>query len=246
MNEGKVVVITGVSKGFGEAFAKKFKEEGFLVAGISRNKPDIPLDFHIQADLTNREEREKVVFSVIANLKKIDVFINNAGVGLYDLYLNTKEDDLRKLMELNFFVPVCLSKQVVPYLKQTKGTLINISSVAGKVHVPYMGAYCSSKFALNAFSNTLRSELLNSEVNVLNIVAGRINTGFSKRALGSAIPPNTPFAATPDKLANAVFKAYKKRKKEITFPLFYKFILPLFKFSGSLYDKIAYNKWNKG
>ncbi len=244
MNNEKVVLITGVSKGFGKAFAHKFKQEGFKVAGVSRTKPNFAIDLHLEKDLLNPKQREEVVKLTIEKFGKIDVFINNAGLGLYDLYLNTKEEDLRKLMELNFFVPVLLSQLVVPYLIKTNGSLVNISSVAGKMHVPYMGAYCSSKFALNAFSNTLRAELTKTNVHVLNVIAGRINTGFSTRALGSSVPPGTPFAASPEKLANAVFKAYKKKKKEITFPYFYKLILPVFKILGGIYDKVSYNKWN--
>jgi len=243
-NTKKVVVITGVSKGFGQAFAKKFKKENFFVIGISRGKPDFEIDLFISVDLTDIEQRDSIIPEIIKTTGQIDVFINNAGIGLYDKYENTTEDELRNLFELNFFAPVALGKQAIPYLKESSGTLINISSVAGKVYVPFMGAYCSSKFALSAFSDTLRAELINTNVKVLNVIAGRINTGFSSRALGSAKPPETPFASSPEKLAKSVFKAYKSQKREIVFPFFYKLVLPLFKIGGRLYDKISYNKWN--
>lgn len=243
MENKKVVVITGVSKGFGKAFALKFKKESFFVVGISRNKPDFQLDFHITADLTNLSERNSIISKILEKVGKIDVFINNAGVGLYNKIENTDELQLRQLMELNFFTPVALSKQVLPYLKKTNGTLINISSVAAFIHMPFMGAYCASKHALNGFSNTLRAELINSNLHVLNVMPGRINTGFSSRALGTSKPPETPFASSPEKLANKVYKAYKNKKREIVFPKFYKYVIPIFKATKGLYDKISYKKW---
>lgn len=239
----KIVVITGVSKGFGKAFANQFKKEGFFIVGISRKTPDFKIDLHISADLTNISERDIIIPQIIEKTGKIDVFINNAGVGLYDKFQETEEKELKQLFELNFFAPVALSKQVIPFLEKTNGTLINISSVAGKIHVPFMGAYCCSKSALIAFSDTLRAELQNTNVTVLNVVAGRINTGFGSRALGKASAPETPFASTPEKLAKAVFKSYKAKKRQLVFPMFYKFVIPLFKVAKKLYDKISYNKW---
>ena len=240
----KVVVITGVSKGLGKALAEEFKSNGFTVVGISRSEVDF-VDFHISTDLTNKEDIRKVQEEVIKKFNKIDVLINNAGVGLYDSWENMKEEQLRYMFELNFFSVVNLTKQFLPYLKKTKGSVINVSSVAGKMYIPYMGGYCATKFALNAFSDSLRAEIKTEGVHVLNLIVGRINTGFSSRALGSKKPPSTPsLGASPNKFAKSVFKAYKNKKRELTFPVWYKPLIWIANLFPNLYDKITYKKWN--
>ena len=240
----KVVLITGVSKGLGKSLALKFKKEGFLVCGVSRSKLDFKIDLHLSEDLTNKENLENIVNKTIEKFNRIDVLINNAGIGLYESWENTKDEDLRYLFELNFFSVVNLTKLSLPYLKQTKGTVINVSSVAGKLYVPYMGGYCTSKYALNAFSDSLRAEVKPYNIHVLNLIVGRINTGFSKSALGTKKPPSTPFGGDINKFSDVVFKGYKKKKREITFPYWYKFIIYFSKIFPNLYDRIALKKWN--
>ena len=241
----KVVLITGVSRGLGKSLALKFKKEGFLVCGVSRSKPDFDIDLHISVDLTQKESFENIVNKTVINFSKIDVLINNAGIGLYESWEETKDEDLRYLFELNFFSVVNLTKAALPYLKQTKGTVINVSSVVGKLYVPYMGGYCVSKYAINAFSDSLRAELKPYNVNVLNLIVGRINTGFSEHSLGTKVPPSTPFGGDINKFADKVFNAYIKNKREITYPSWYKFIIYFSKIFPNLYDKIALKKWNE-
>jgi len=239
----KTAVITGVSKGLGKALAEKFQSEGFRVIGISRNRPEISLYRFIQADLTD----ENRLLSVAEELEKerIDLLINNAGVGIYESWKDMKMEDLRKVFELNFFSAVFLTKLLLPKLIESKGCIINVSSVAGKLYVPYMGGYCATKYALNAFSDSLRAELKEDGVHVLNLIVGRINTGFSIKAFGSKKPPETPFGSSPEKFAEAVFKAYKQKKREIIFPEWYRYFIFISKLFPSLYDKIAYKKWNQ-
>jgi short-subunit dehydrogenase len=108
-----------------------------------------------------------------------------------------------------------------------------------------MGAYCASKFAMNAFSYSLRAELKEYDINVLNLIVGRINTGFSSRALGSMKPPDTPFGGNIDKFANIVYKAYEKRKREIVYPYWYKFLIIFGNLFPDLYDKISLKMWER-
>ncbi len=240
----KVVLITGVSKGLGKSMALKFKKEGFKVCGVSRSKPDFEIDLHLSYDLTNTNNHKEILEEIIKKFGRVDVLINNAGVGLYERWENTKDEDLRYIFELNFFSVVSLTKASLPSIKETKGTVINVSSVAGKLYVPFMGGYSSTKFALNAFSDSLRAELKPYGVNVLNLIVGRINTGFSKTALGTKTPPSTPFGGDINKFADKVYKAYTKNKREITYPSWYRFIIYFSKIFPNLYDKIALKKWN--
>ena len=240
---GKTVLITGVSKGLGLALAQKFKKEGFQVIGVSRSRPDIQLDLFIQADFSSKEDVKKVFETVDNKGIKIDVLINNAGIGLYESWEEMDMADLRRLFEVNFFSVVLLTKLFLPHLKEKKGSVINVSSVAGKLYVPFMGGYCASKYALNAFSDSLRAELLNDGVHVLNLIVGRINTGFSSRAMGSKKPPDTPFGASPEGFADAVYSAYLKRKREITYPCWYRYFIWISRLFAPVYDRIALKKW---
>jgi len=241
----KVVVITGASKGIGLALAKKFKEENFYVVNMSRTETQIA-DLNIKVDLSKFDEITYAVGKLLDEVDKIDVLINNAGVGIYESWENLDIESLKYAFEINFFAPVYLTKSLLPVLKETKGTVINVSSVAGKLYLPFMGGYCATKFALNAFSDSLRAELKPSGVHVLNLIVGRINTGFSDRALGSKRPPSTPvFGASVEKLAEKTYKAYLRKKREIVFPYWYKYLIFVAKFLPNLYDKISISKWEK-
>ncbi|WP_293442522.1 SDR family NAD(P)-dependent oxidoreductase [Persephonella sp.] len=239
----KTVLITGISKGLGKALAVKFKKEGFNVIGISRSKPDFPVDDFYSADLTDFSQVEKVSREILKDWN-IDILINNAGVGIYESWEDMSINDLKKVFDLNFFSAIYLTKIFLPEIKKRKGSIINVSSVAGKVYIPYMGGYCASKYALNAFSDSLRAELIEDDVHVLNLIVGRINTGFSERALGSKKPPSTPFGSSPEKFADAVYRAYVKKKREIIFPRWYRFFIWFSKAFPSIYDRLSYKKWN--
>lgn len=240
-----VVLITGITGGFGKAFAGIFAEHGYTVAGISRSKPEFPVDLHIPVDLTDRSSIEKAVETTTSSLERLDVLINNAGIGHYDDWEHMSDDQLRSGMELNFFSVVTLTRLLLPLLKQSGGTIVNVASVAGKMPVPMMGAYCATKYALVAYTDTLRAELKPAGVHVLGLIVGRINTGFSSRALGNRKPPATPFSGEPDGLARKVLRAIDRRKRQLTYPGWYRFVLFLQRLIPGTFDRIAMKKWQK-
>jgi len=237
-------LITGISKGIGKALALRFSKEGYRIHGVSRTAPDFPLDSWIQADLTQPADRMRIREEFLTQTDTLEVLINNAGRGLYSTWEDTSPEDLRAVFELNFFSLVELSRSLLPELKKTRGKLINISSVAGKFYVPCMGGYCSTKYALNAFSDSLRVELLPYGVHVLNCIVGRISTGFSISALGNRTPPHTPGSGSAEKLADAIYTAFRKNKREIVFPRWYLPFQLVVKTFPSLYDRLNLKKWN--
>jgi len=238
-----VAVITGVTGGFGQAFAKTFSENGFQIIGISRHRQENHIGQHIEADLTDTASLLTLADQINRLTDHVDVLVLNAGVGLYNGWEEMNETELRVLMELNFFSPISLARLILPLLKESKGTIITVSSVAGFLPVAYMGAYCASKHALNSFADTLRAELLGSGVHILNLLPGRINTGFSTRAFGSRTPPETPFAGSPEKLARATFRAYKNKKRQLIYPGWYRLLSFLQHTFPSLYDRVSKRKW---
>jgi len=239
----KRVLITGVSRGLGKAMALEFQSRGFEVIGVSRSKPDIDIK-HIAADITNTDHVELVV-NKLKDSQGLDVIINNAGVGIYDSWENLDMHDFRSVMELNVFAQVQLTQKLIPFLKKSKGTIINISSVAGKIYVPYMGVYSVSKFSMSAFSDSLRAELKKDKVKVLNVCPGRINTGFSNRAFGKLKPPKTPFGSTPENFAKAVYKSYRRKKRELIYPSWYELVILVVQMVPWLWDWTNAKRWKR-
>lgn len=244
--QSKVVLITGISGGLGQAMAREFAEHGFKVAGVSRKTPEgFQPHWFLSGDLTEPETAQKAIQGVIQTFGRLDVLINNAGVGVYDPWEAVQEEDLRYEMELNFFAVVRLSRAALPFLKESRGTLINISSVAGKLYMPYMGAYSASKFALDAYTRSLRAELRETGIRVLNVSPGRISTGFGSRVIGKVKSPGTFTKARPEDFARKLLKAYQQKKEELIFPAWYRLFIGFGNTFSKLYDRLSVKKWKQ-
>lgn len=240
----KVAIITGVSSGLGKAAALKFKQEGIIVAGVSRTRPDIDIDLWIKADVTKKKDRKHILEKIERKFGRADILVNNAGKGAYATWEELPEDDLQEVFELNFFALVALTKKILPLLKKSHGTVINIASVAGKVHVPCMGAYCATKFAVCAFSDSLRPEVKKYGVKVLNVMPGRINTGFSGRSTGGRVPPETAGSGVKAEVfAEKLYTSWKSGRKSLVFPWWYRIFIFGVKLIPDYYDNKNIQLW---
>ena len=197
----RVAVITGASKGIGAALAREFQRRDWHVIAVSRTQPDDPGLQWIEADITVPADRRALAQEIRSTAGRTDVLVNNAGRGLFATWEEMDIQDLQSLFELNLIAHVHMTQLFLDMLRESRGAVINTSSVAGKLAVPCMGAYCATKYALNAFSDSLRIELAPSGIHVLNLIVGRIDTGFSRQALGDRQPPETPGKAPADALA---------------------------------------------
>ena len=245
----KIVVITGASSGLGAALANKFSTNNFLVIILCRSEPQqekINYDLWIKTDITSKIDRKNAFQIISEKFGKCDVLINNAGMGGYATWLETTEKELKQLFELNYFAVIEVTKTLFPLVEKAQGTIINTSSIAGKIHVTCMGNYCASKYALNAFSDSLRAEIQPKRVKVLNVITGRVNTGFSSRALAKREVPNSPGgeSTSPEKFANAVFKAYLKNKAQVYYPKWCRIAPLIVKLFPNFYDKKNRQKWH--
>ncbi len=250
--EKKAVLITGASSGLGKALTEKFLHEGYKVYGVSRKNPPPEGAIWIKADITVPPERERIAGEVKDGLS---VLVNCAGIGLYSRWEDAEEEEIRKLFEVNFFAPVFLTKKLLPALRKAAtsknpSVIINVSSVAAFLHTPFMGAYSSSKAALTMFSRSLRAELIKENIRVIDVSPGRINTGFSTRAMGRANHPDLPFLSTPEKFAKAVYRVYRKAVKknknyELIHPRIYGFFRMLPALFPNLYDTKNLESWLK-
>ena len=243
MSTVKTAVVTGASSGLGRAMARKFKQEGFYVVAVSRKAPeDGVCDRHISADLTDAASLAQAAQEIL-RLENVDVFINNAGIGAYAKWDELKEEELRRLMELDFFAPVLLTAKVLPVLRKSKACVVNISSAAGLLPVACMGAYSAAKAALRMFSDTLKVE--ERDLHVVTVFPGRISTGFGSRACGCREVPNTPShgSETPEELAKRVYKAYKRKKRSLIYPVWYRFVIGVMLRFPGIYEKGSRKVW---
>lgn len=226
--EGKVVLVTGASMGIGEAIAKVFAGEGAKLALAARSFDKLravarclPTDaLPLETDLSQPEQVRAMARATAEHFGRIDILINNAAVGMYASIADMPPEQFAHLVATNWVGPVHAIQAVVPYMRrQGGGQIINISSVAGKVALPWMGAYCASKFALNALSDSLRMELRPDHIHVLSVCPGRVNTPFTRNAFRDvATRPLYPGGISAERVARAVLRASLRGKREIVVP----------------------------
>jgi short-subunit dehydrogenase len=219
----KVVVITGASMGIGEAIAKLFSDRGASIVFSSRElaraeaararvgRPQQSLA--VACDVCEPAQISALLRATLERFGRVDVWVNNAGFGLVDSIEHMDRQAYRRMFETNLFGAIEAMQQVIPVMKrQGSGRIINISSVAGYIAIPYMGAYGATKRALNAISRAARLELEGTGVSVINICPGYVRTGFGENAVrgaeGMRITPKLQHGITAERVAQAVLRAY--------------------------------------
>jgi NAD(P)-dependent dehydrogenase (short-subunit alcohol dehydrogenase family) len=185
--DDRTVLITGCSSGIGRETAEAFLEGGWVVYATSRDTDDIAdlaeqgcetdsLDVTVDADV------ERVVDRIESDTGGVDCLVNNAGYGQYGPLEDIPVERLHRQFDVNVYGPHRLTRAVLPSMReQEDGTVVNISSVAGRVAIPGGGAYSASKFALEAMSDSLRAELDRFDVDVVLVEPGLIDTEFNDR-----------------------------------------------------------------
>ena len=230
---GKVAVVTGASMGIGEAIAKRFADHGASVILLSRDAgraeaargrvghPERTLA--LSCDVRHREEMDRVLSLTLHHFDRIDVWVNNAGRGLLDSVVRSDMAACRDTFDINFFATVAAMQAVIPVMKQQgSGTIVNISSVAGHIPVPFMGIYCATKFATNAIGKAARVELKDTGIHVMTVCPGYVRTDFSAHAIQGTerknVRPSEVRAISAQRVARAVFYGYLRQKREVIVP----------------------------
>lgn len=176
----KVGLITGASSGFGLEIFEYLKAQGINVYGASRTLQDSLENHTFKLDVTDFEKAKEVVRRIVDNEGRIDFLINVAGFGVAGAVEDTPIEAIRKQMEVNFMGIVNLTKAVLPYMRENrKGLIINFSSIAGLIGLPYQAFYSSSKFAIEGFSEALRMEVEQFGIKVVVLEPGDFRTGFT-------------------------------------------------------------------
>lgn len=229
----KVVWITGASSGIGEAVAAAFAAEGAKLVLSARRKEELErvkntlqLDddhaFILPLDLADTSKAAELATLVIARFGRIDILVNNGGISQRALTKDTTLETDRRIMEVNFFGTVALTKSVLPYmLKQQSGHIVAMSSIAGKFGFYFRSAYSASKHALHGFFESLRMEIYKDHVNVLIVCPGKIKTNISLNAVtGDGAKHNKMDLSTDQGLPAAecaaqILEAIVNKKEEV-------------------------------
>lgn len=209
--EGKVVLVTGASEGIGEATARLLTARGAKVAIAARSidklkalSSELDASLAVQADMTEPASITAMVDTVVEYYGRIDVLVNNAGRALRAPVTEIAIADFQSILELNLYGPLLAMQAVVPHMReQGGGSIVNISSNVSKMAIPTIGAYASTKYALNGLTLTARGELAADGIVVTVMHPGLTATNFGRNAMinpsmTSAPPPSGGSRMTPD------------------------------------------------
>jgi short-subunit dehydrogenase len=229
----KVVWITGASSGIGEALSAAFANEGAKLVlsarrtdELNRVKTSLKLKDEdvliFPFDLENSSNADDLCKQVISKFGRIDILINNGGISQRSLTKETPLSIDRKIMEINYFGTVALTKSVLPMmLKQRSGHIVAMSSIAGKFGFYFRSAYSASKHALHGFFESLRMEIANENVKVLIVCPGKIKTNISLNAITenggkhNKMDESTEQGLSAKECAKQIINAILKNKEEV-------------------------------
>lgn len=257
-----VAVITGASSGIGKACAEVFARKGYTVVISARNREKLDQvaasicargydALAVQADVSKEEDCKNLIALTLQHYNRIDVLINNAGLSMRSLFETTELSVLKKLMDTNFWGAVYCTKYALPSLLEQKGSVVGISSIAGKKGLPGRTGYSASKFALEGFLETLRTENLKRGLHVLVACPGFTATDIRNTALsadGSAqgeSPRDEKNMMSAEEVANHIFEAVKRRKRDLVLTSQGKLTVFLNKFIPGILDRMVYDHMAK-
>jgi short-subunit dehydrogenase len=226
----KVVIITGASSGIGEATAREFAQNGSKVVLAARTESklyEITKEINsiggealfVRTDVSIEADCKKLIEKTIEKYGRIDILVNNAGLSMRASFLDVDVKVLHQLMNVNFWGTVYCTKFALPYLIESKGSLIGVSSVAGFHGLPGRTGYSASKFAIHGFLETIRIENLRKGLHVMIIAPGFTSTEIRKHALTAngeeqgESPRNEKALMSPEYVAKWVLKGIRKKKR---------------------------------
>ena len=224
----KTAVVTGGSSGIGRATAKLLAQKGYTVYEFSRSGKAEGEIRHLTVDVTDEAQVRAAFRQVSADTGRLDLLVNNAGMGISGAIEFTELSEARRIFDVNFFgVFICI-KEALPYLRKTKDSqIINVSSAAAEFAIPYQAFYSATKSAQNSLTLALSSELRPFQIRVNAVMPGDVSTGFTaaraKSEAGENFYGNAIHSAVavmekdelggmqPEKIAEAIYKISEKQ-----------------------------------
>ena len=260
--KNKVVIITGATSGIGKALAFEFGRKGSsvvitgrrgeLLASIEQELKEqgVPV-LSVPGDVSRDEDTVAIIEKTIQHFGRIDVLINNAGISMRALFEDVQLDVFRKVMDINFFGTIHCTKHALPYILQSKGSIVGISSINGKRATPARTAYSASKYAMEGFLEALRMEVMKRGVHVLSVCPGFTTSNIRNVALTADGHPQGESPRDEGKMMSAeetaehIYHAVVKRKRDLVLTTQGKLAVWLTKLFPVLMDKITYYVMSK-
>lgn len=251
----KVVAITGGTDGIGKALVDAMIKAGARVATCARHHDKIynlqveypnVLLHAVVCDVSKEQECKRFIESTIETLGGIDILINNAGVSMRALVNDVDVDVIRRVMDINFYGSVYCTKFALPSLLQRKGVIVGVSSIAGYRGLPGRSGYSASKFALQGWLESLRTELMEKEVHVMWVCPGFTSSNIRNAALNEEGMSHGETPMDEDKMMTAaecaahILAAIEKKKRTLVLTFTGKRTVFMNKFFPGLADKFAY------
>jgi short-subunit dehydrogenase len=250
----KIVIVTGGTDGIGRALVEELIDMGAKVATCGRNHdklyqlqtqhPSAPLHTMV-ADVSNENDCRRLVEMTVKIFGGVDILINNAGISMRAELKDATTDVIKKVMEINFFGAVYCTKYALPFIMDKKGSIVGISSIAGYRGLPGRSGYSASKYALQGWLEAIRTELLDSGVNVMWVCPGFTTSNIRNAALTKEgqeqgeSPMDEGKMMTAEECAKRILNAVEKRKRTLVMTFQGKQTVFLNKFLPSLADKLV-------
>lgn len=215
-----VVLITGCSTGIGRELCKVLSEKGYTVVATARKVEalkDLPASLKLSVDVSRKESISDAISEVILQYEKIDILVNNAGFSIRGAIEEIDVKSAKNMFDVNVFGIINMLQAVVPEMRKRQcGKIINIGSISGKFVQPINGAYCASKFAVEALTDTLRLELQSYNIQATVIEPGPIGTNFFKTLEGNS----SGLMSNPDSCYSNFYESDAKyrNKQKLTDP----------------------------
>jgi dehydrogenase/reductase SDR family member 7B len=258
----KVVVITGATSGIGEACAAVFGAAGAQLVITGRNAQKLEATaaklqamnltvLPLLADAGSEADNKRMAEEALARFGRIDILINNAGISMRALFQDLDLEVFRKVMDTNFWGTVYATKFCLPAILESKGSIIGISSINGYRGTPARTAYTASKYAMNGFFESLRTEVMKKGVHVLVVAPGFTSSNIRNTALtadGSSqgeSPRDESKMMTSEEVATRILEATTRRKRDLVLTTQGKLAVFLNKWIPGILDGIVYNQMAK-
>ncbi len=229
---GKVVIITGASSGIGKALAFEFSKYNTKLVLAARNLDELNViakQLHeqgievlpVRTDVSSESDCKNLVEQAVKQFGRVDILVNNAGISMRALFKDVDLKVIRQLMEVNFWGTVYCTKFALPYLLESKGSVVGVSSIAGFHGLPGRSGYSASKFAINGFMETLRIENLKNNLHVMIAAPGFTATNVRFSALTAngtpqgISPRDEKNMMTPEEVAKIIVRGIANRSRNL-------------------------------
>lgn len=235
----KVVLITGGSSGIGKSVGEYLTQKGFTVYGTSRNPEQYKNSMFpiLRLDVKNKDSITETVSYIIKKEGKLNVVVNNAGAGITGPIEEIPETEIKANFDTNFFGPINVIKAILPQMrKQQSGLIINVTSIAGYMGLPYRGIYSASKGALELLTEAFRMELKAFNINMTNVAPGDFATNIAAGRYHAPLLDDSPYKKTygntlelmnehvdagsnPNMMAEAIFKIINTKNPKVHYKI---------------------------